>query len=45
MLLAVFVGAVYSVTAALDAFRSLAEAQALLRDANEDLEALPSHRN
>ena len=44
MLLAVFVGAVYSVTAALDAFRSLAEAQALLRDANEDLEETVQRR-
>lgn len=38
MLLVIFVVAVFSVTAALDAYRSLAEAQALLRQANEDLE-------
>jgi signal transduction histidine kinase len=38
MLLAMFVVAVYAITAALDAFKSLAEAQALLREANEDLE-------
>ena len=38
MLLVVFLVAVYSVTEALDAYRSLAEAQALLREANEDLE-------
>jgi signal transduction histidine kinase len=38
MLLALFVVAVYSVTATLTAYRSLAEAQALLREANEDLE-------
>jgi signal transduction histidine kinase len=44
MLLAVFVGAVYSVTAALDAYRSLAEAQALLREANEDLEETVQRR-
>ena len=44
MLLAVFVVAVYSITAALDAYRSLAEAQALLRDANEDLEETVQRR-
>ena len=38
MLLVIFVVAVYSVTGALDAYRSLAEAQALLREANADLE-------
>jgi len=38
MLLAMFVVAVYAMTTALDAFKSLAEAQALLREANEDLE-------
>ena len=38
MLLGVLVGAVYVVTAALDAYRSLAEAQASLREANEHLE-------
>ena len=38
MLLVVFVVAVYSITAALDAYKSLAEARALLQDANEDLE-------
>jgi signal transduction histidine kinase len=44
MLLVVFVAAVYSVTAALDAYRSLAEAQALLRDANEHLEETVQQR-
>lgn len=44
MLLAVFVGAVYSITAALDAYRSLAEAQASLRDANEHLEETVQRR-
>jgi signal transduction histidine kinase len=44
MLLVVFVVAVYSVTAALDAFKSLAEAQALLRDANEHLEETVQQR-
>jgi signal transduction histidine kinase len=44
MLLAVFVVAVYSVTGAVDAYRSLAEAQALLREANEDLEETVQRR-
>ena len=44
MLLVIFVVAVYSVTAALDAYRSLAEAQALLREANEDLEETVQRR-
>ena len=44
MLLAIFLVAVYSVTAALDAYRALAEAQALLRDANEDLEETVQRR-
>ena len=44
MLLAVFVVAVYSVTAALDAYRSLAETQALLREANEHLEETVQRR-
>ena len=44
MLLVVFVVAVYSITAALDAYRSLAEAQALLRDANEHLEETVQRR-
>jgi len=44
MLLAIFVVAVYSVTAALDAYSSLAEAQALLREANEDLEETVQRR-
>jgi signal transduction histidine kinase len=37
MLLTIFVVAVYSITAALQSYRSLAEAQALLRNANERL--------
>ena len=44
MLLALFVVAVYSITAALSAYRSLAEAQALLRDANEHLEETVQRR-
>jgi signal transduction histidine kinase len=44
MLLGVFVVAVYSITAALDAYKSLAEAQALLRDANERLEETVQQR-
>ena len=44
MLLALFVVAVYSITAALTAYRSLAEAQALLRDANEHLEETVQRR-
>ena len=44
MLLAVFVVAVYSITAALDAYRSLAAAQALLREANEHLEETVQRR-
>jgi signal transduction histidine kinase len=40
MLLAIFVGAVYAIAAALDAYRSLAEAQASLRAANEHLEEM-----
>ena len=38
MLLLIFVGAVYSIHSAMNAFKSLAEAQASLRDANEHLE-------
>jgi len=44
MLLAVFVGAVYSIAAALEAYRSLSEAQALLRNANERLEETVQRR-
>ena len=44
MLLAVFVGAVYSIAAALEAYRSLSEAQALLRNANERLEGTVQRR-
>ena len=44
MLLAVFVGAVYAVTAAVNAYGSLAEAQALLRDAKEHLEETVKQR-
>ena len=44
MLLALFVVAVYSITAALTAYKSLAEAQALLREANEDLEETVQRR-
>jgi signal transduction histidine kinase len=44
MLLAMFVVAVYTITAALNAFRSLAEAQASLRDANEHLEETVQRR-
>jgi signal transduction histidine kinase len=44
MLLMALVVAVYSITAALDAYRSLAEAQALLRTANEDLEETVQRR-
>lgn len=44
MLLVVFVGAVYSITLAQDAYRSLAEAQALLREANEHLEETVQQR-
>ena len=44
MLLAMFAVAVYTITAALDAFKSLAEAQALLRDANEHLEETVQRR-
>ncbi len=44
MLLAVFVVAVYSVTAFLNAYHALAEAQALLRNANERLEETVQRR-
>ena len=44
MLLSVFVVAMYSITAALSAYRSLAEAQALLRNANERLEETVQQR-
>ncbi len=44
MLLTVFVVAVYSITAALRAYRSLAEAQASLRNANEGLEETVQQR-
>jgi signal transduction histidine kinase len=44
MLLAVFLGVAYSVAAALNSYRSLAEAQALLRTANEDLEETVQRR-
>jgi signal transduction histidine kinase len=44
MLLTIFAVAVYSATAALDAYRSLAQAQALLRDANEHLEEAVQRR-
>ena len=44
MLLTIFVVAVYSVTAFLNAYRSLAEAQVLLRDANEHLEKTVQQR-
>ncbi len=44
MLLTVFVVAVYSFTSFLNAYRSLAEAQILLRDANEHLEATVQQR-
>jgi signal transduction histidine kinase len=44
MLLLVFLVAVYSVTAALEAYRSLAEAQTLLREANERLEVTVQRR-
>ena len=44
MLLAVFVVAVYSFTAFLNAYRSLVEAQALLRDSNERLEEMVQQR-
>jgi signal transduction histidine kinase len=44
MLLAIFVVAVYSVTAFLNAYRSLAEAQALLRNSNERLEETVQRR-
>ena len=44
MLLVVFIVAVYSITTALDSYRSLAEAQALLRDANERLEETVQRR-
>jgi len=44
MLLTVFLVAVYSMTAALRAYRSLAATQALLRDANERLEETVQRR-
>jgi len=44
MLTLVMVVSVYVVTAALDAYRSLAEAQALLREANADLEQTVQRR-
>lgn len=44
MVLGVFVVAVYSITAALDAYKSLAEAQALLRNSNERLEETVQER-
>jgi signal transduction histidine kinase len=44
MLLVIFGVAVYAVTAALDAYRSLAQAQASLRDANEHLEETVQRR-
>jgi signal transduction histidine kinase len=44
MLLAVFIVAVYSITAALSAYRALAAAQALLRNANERLEETVQQR-
>ena len=44
MLLAVFVVAVYSFTAFLNAYRSLVEAQSLLRNANERLEETVQQR-
>lgn len=44
MLLTVFAVAVYSVTAFLGAYRSLAQAQALLRETNEHLEATVQQR-
>ena len=44
MLLTIFVVAVYSVTAFLKAYRSLAEAQALLRNSNERLEETVQRR-
>ena len=44
MLLTLFLVAVYSITAALNAYRSLAKAQALLRDANEHLEETVQRR-
>jgi signal transduction histidine kinase len=44
MLLSIFVVAVYSMTAALSAYRSLAEAQTLLRNANERLEETVQQR-
>jgi signal transduction histidine kinase len=44
MLLAMFVVAVYAITAAMGAYSSLAEAQAALRDANEHLEETVQRR-
>jgi signal transduction histidine kinase len=44
MLLAIFVVAVYSVTSFLNAYRSLAETQALLRNSNERLEETVQQR-
>lgn len=44
MLMLVFLGAVYSITSAMNAFKSLAEAQASLRDANEHLELTVQQR-
>ena len=44
MLLLIFVGAVYSINSAMNAFKSLAEAQASLRDANEHLELTVQQR-
>jgi signal transduction histidine kinase len=44
MLLVIFVVAVYSVTAALDAYGALAKTQALLRDTNEHLEETVQRR-
>ena len=44
LLLVMFVGVVYTMTAALGAYDSLAEAQASLRDANEHLEEMVRFR-
>lgn len=44
MLLLCFVGAVYALTAAVDAYRSLAQAEAKLREANEYLEETVQRR-
>ena len=44
MLLTIFLVAVYSITAALSAYRSLAAAQALLKDSNERLEETVQQR-